>query len=73
MKGKFRKRPESVWCPKFVEKKRWEKAEKGFTKITENMPIGLVSMKKCQICDYLEEFDLDNNGVFCLYGIEENL
>lgn len=32
---------------------------------------GWVNMLACRVCEYLEEFDLDNNGVFCLYGVKK--
>jgi len=69
MIGKFRKRPQSVRCPKPVMMKKWVKAERGFTSIISKST-RKVTMKDCEICDYLEEFGLDNNGIFCLYGVD---
>ena len=67
MEGKLRKRSFSVNCPKPQERRKWEKAKLGFTPIDYTRSAGSISMKKCELCEYLEEFDLENNGVFCLW------
>jgi hypothetical protein len=87
MKGKFRKRSESVWCPKpkTLDKISYRTTRSYRNKISlmtlgevldfnKKLPeqltlkaTGWESMDRCEVCEYLEEFDLDNNGLFCLY------
>ena len=52
MEGKFRRRSSAVWCPKPRDGK----------KVT-----GWTNWAKCMSCPSMEEFHLDNEGVFCLY------
>lgn len=79
MMGKFRKRAETVWCPKpqpaLIANKddvEWGK------KIGKVYTIGQViqrtkrftgwqNMEHCEVCECLEEFHLENIGVFCTY------
>jgi len=36
---------------------------------TRDKKTGWQNMGNCEICEHCLEFDLDNNGVFCLYGV----
>jgi hypothetical protein len=37
---------------------------------TKDKRTGWQNMGICEVCEFCLEFDLDNNGVFCLYGIK---
>lgn len=36
---------------------------------TRDKKTGWQNMGSCEVCDFCLDFDLDNNGVFCLYGV----
>ena len=76
MEGKFRKRANTVWCPKpqpavvgteenlIGFRDRWTIGEviiraKRFT--------GWTNMDNCSNCPHLEEYHIEELGVFCTY------
>ena len=73
MKGKFRKRASTVWCPKPKTKTefKWNKETMSYQETKRQCKVtGWVNLINCENCPHLEEFHLDNDGVFCLYNIE---
>jgi len=79
MKGKFRKRADGVWCPKpkeIIDTKQLEKLLiEGKFKEGQEYPkkkckvTGWQNMDQCYGCQYLEEYHVENDGVFCLFSM----
>uniref|UniRef100_A0A6M3M2Z6 Uncharacterized protein n=1 Tax=viral metagenome TaxID=1070528 RepID=A0A6M3M2Z6_9ZZZZ len=76
MEGKFRERAKGVWCPLprpeiLVEDEfdaRLTGKEIGEIAVNAKRATGWTNMfNACPACDYLEEFHLENVGVFCTY------
>ena len=75
MDGKFRKRANTVWCPKpqpaiicskedELEFIRWKE---GDILVRKKKVTGWMNMDNCSNCPHLEEYHIEELGVFCLY------
>lgn len=77
MEGKFRKRANSVWCPKpkpaiicsEEDEEEFIRWKKGDIIIRAKKVTGWMNMDRCSDCLYLEEYHIEELGVFCIYGI----
>jgi hypothetical protein len=68
MKGKFRKRSNAVWCPKPKDKRVYDTVNKDTVgKIKHCKVSGWQMIDYCDNCPHLEEYHVEEQGVFCLY------
>lgn len=73
MIGRFRECHKTIWCPKPKVKTVYDVKDGGATITDTQKQCKVTAWQRatnCELCPFLEEIHDDNDGVFCLYGLE---